>query len=197
MQYALGDAVAVGDAKGVFELVSRLVQEGQDLRHVTNEVLSHFRNLLLVKTAPGQHDLLDATDEEAERLTAQAAKYSAAELGRVIALLIAAQTDMRWTTSPRLSLELALIRATIPETDAAPEALVSRLERLERVAGIQPGGGGGSGAAVSGSYSPPRSPLRDRSGRDWRRLPVARYRDPCAAGSCDPRDPDRHGRSGR
>ena len=156
VQYALGDAVAVGDTKGVFELVSRLVQEGQDLRHVTNEVLAHFRNLLLVKTAPGQHDLLDATDEEAERLTAQAAKYSAAELGRVIALLIAAQTDMRWTTSPRLSLELALIRATIPETDAAPEALVSRLERLERVAGIQPGGGG-SGDAVSGSYSPPRS----------------------------------------
>jgi len=157
VQYALGDAVAVGDTKGVFELVSRLVQEGQDLRHVTNEVLAHFRNLLLVKTAPGQHDLLDATDEEAERLTAQAAKYSAAELGRVIALLIAAQTDMRWTTSPRLSLELALIRATIPETDAAPEALVSRLERLERVAGIQ-AGGGGSGAAVSGSYSPPPSP---------------------------------------
>ncbi|HEY3213713.1 MAG TPA: DNA polymerase III subunit gamma/tau, partial [Actinomycetota bacterium] len=155
VQYALGDAVAVGDAKGVFELVSRLVQEGQDLRHVTNEVLAHFRNLLLVKTAPGQHDLLDATDEEAERLTAQAAKYSAAELGRVIALLIAAQTDVRWTTSPRLSLELALIRATIPETDATPEALVSRLERLERVAGIT--GGGSSGAAVSGSYSPPPS----------------------------------------
>jgi DNA polymerase III subunit gamma/tau len=137
VQYALGDAVAVGDTRGVFELVSRLVQEGQDLRHVTNEVLAHFRNLLLVKTAPGQHDLLDATDEEAERLTAQGAKFSAAELGRVIALLIDAQTDMRWTTSPRLSLELALIRATIPETDAAPEALVSRLERLERVAGIE------------------------------------------------------------
>jgi DNA polymerase-3 subunit gamma/tau len=157
VQYALGDAVAVGDAKGVFELVSRLVQEGQDLRFVTNEVLAHFRNLLLVKTAPGQHDLLDVTDQEAERLAAQATKYSSPELGRVIALLIAAQTDMRWTTSPRLSLELALIRATIPETDAAPEALVSRLERLERVAGIT-AGGGGSGVAVSGSYSPPRSP---------------------------------------
>jgi DNA polymerase III subunit gamma/tau len=153
VQYALGDAVAVGDTRGVFELVSRLVQEGQDLRHVTNEVLAHFRNLLLVKTAPGQHDLLDATDEEAERLTAQAAKLSAAELGRVIALLIDAQTDMRWTTSPRLSLELALIRATIPETDAAPEALVSRLERLERVAGIT--GGGGSQSPAPATAAPP------------------------------------------
>ena len=154
VQYALADAVAVGDAKSVFELVSRLVQEGQDLRHVTNEVLAHFRNLLLVKTAPGQSDLLDVTDDESERLTVQAAKYTAGELGRAIALLIDAQTDMRWTTSPRLSLELALIRATIPETDATPEALVSRLERVERVAGISAGSPTGSGVASPGSASP-------------------------------------------
>jgi DNA polymerase III subunit gamma/tau len=146
VQVALADAVAVGDAKGVFDLVARLVQEGQDIRHVTNEVLAHFRDLLLVKTAPGQHDLLDVTDQEAERLSTQAAKFSAPELGRVIALLIDAQTDMRWTTSPRLSLELALIRATIPEADATPEALVSRLERLERVAGIQAGAAGATAA---------------------------------------------------
>ena len=160
VQYALADAVAVGDAKSVFELVSRLVQEGQDLRHVTNEVLAHFRNLLLVKTAPGQSDLLDVTDDESERLTVQAAKYTAGELGRAIALLIDAQTDMRWTTSPRLSLELALIRATIPETDATPEALVSRLERLERVSGISAGSPTGSGVASPGSASPPSEPSR-------------------------------------
>ena len=145
VQYALGDAVAVGDAKAVFELVDRLVQEGQDLRHLTTEVLTHFRDLLVVKTAPGQHDLLDVVDEEAERLAAQATKYTPAELARVISLLLAAQTDMRWTTSPRLSLELALIRATIPEADERPEALVSRIERLERIAGV---------AAVAGATSP-------------------------------------------
>ncbi len=136
VQYALGDAVAVGDAKGVFELVNGLVQQGQDIRHVTSEALTHFRNLLVVRTAPGQHDLLDVSDEEAERLAVQAAKYSAPELARIIALLLAAQTDMRWTTSPRLSLELALVRATIPEADEQPAGLVSRLERLERIAGV-------------------------------------------------------------
>jgi DNA polymerase-3 subunit gamma/tau len=155
VQYALGDAVAVGDAKGVFELVNSLVQEGQDLRHVTNEVLAHFRNLLLAKTAPGQPDLLDATDDEAERINAQASKYSAPELARVISLLLAAQTDMRWTTSPRLSLELALIRSTIPEADERPEALVSRLERLERIAGLP---AQGSGVAAPGSGSAPPAP---------------------------------------
>jgi DNA polymerase III subunit gamma/tau len=150
VQYSLADAVSVGDARGVFEIVSSLVQEGQDLRHLTSETLTHFRNLLLVKTAPGQHDLLDVTEGDAERLGAQAAKFSPAELSRVISLLLAAQADMRWTTSPRLSLELALVRATMPETDAQPAGLVARLERLERVSGIASGGGGG--AVAPGAY---------------------------------------------
>ncbi len=165
VQHALADAVAVGDAKSVFELVSRLVQEGQDLRHVTNEVLGYFRNLLIVKTAPGQPELLDVTDQEAERLTAQAAKYSAPELGRVIALLIDAQTDMRWTTSPRLSLELALVRATIPEADATPDALVSRLERLERIAGLPTGGatvGDEAGDGEAADSAPPAEAPRPK-----------------------------------
>jgi len=142
VQYALADAVSVGDARGVFEIVNRMVQEGSDLRHVTNEALAHYRNLLLVKTAPEQGDLVDVTEAEATRLHAQAVKFSPAEISRIIALLLQAQADMRWTTSPRLSLELALIRATIPETDAQPHALISRLERLERLAGIQTDGAG-------------------------------------------------------
>jgi DNA polymerase III subunit gamma/tau len=149
VQHALADAVSVGDAKGMFEIVNRLVQEGQDLRHVTSETLGHFRDLMLAKSAPDQAGVLDVSDDEAERLRAQAAKFSQAELARVIGLLLAAQTDMRWTTSPRLTLELALVRATIPETDAQPHALVSRIERLERVAGIQPGDGASTPATTT------------------------------------------------
>jgi DNA polymerase III subunit gamma/tau len=139
VQVELADAVAVGDARSAFELVNRLVQDGQDLRNVTSETLAHFRDLLLVKTAPGQEDLLDIAPGGYETLRIQAEKFSASELARVIELLLAAQNDMRWTTSPRLSLELALVRATIPETDPSPSGTLSRLERLERLANLDPG----------------------------------------------------------
>jgi DNA polymerase III subunit gamma/tau len=43
---------------------------------------------------------------------------------------------MRWSTAPRLTLELALVRSALPETDPQPAALVGRLERLERLAGL-------------------------------------------------------------
>ena len=139
VQFELADVVAVGDVKGAFEVVNRLVQDGQDLRNVTGEALAHFRNLLLAKTAPGQDDLIDVPSEAYEALRVQAEKLTAGELARVIALLLAAQNDMRWTTSPRLSLELALVRACLPDTDPAPAALTSRIERLERLANVAPG----------------------------------------------------------
>ncbi|HSL10354.1 MAG TPA: DNA polymerase III subunit gamma/tau [Actinomycetota bacterium] len=139
IRFELADVVAIGDVKGAFEVVNRLVQDGQDLRNVTGEALAHFRNLLLAKTAPGQDDLIDVPVDAYEALRVQAEKLTTGELARVIALLLAAQNDMRWTTSPRLSLELALVRACLPDTDPSPAALTSRIERLERLANVAPG----------------------------------------------------------
>jgi DNA polymerase-3 subunit gamma/tau len=138
VQLEIADVVAVGDVRGVFEIVDRLVLDGRDVRDVTNEAIGHFRDLLLVKTAPGQEDLIDIPADAYDALRVQAEKFSPGELSRILTLLLAAQNDMRWTTSPRLSLELALVRSCLPETDPAPQALVARLERLERLANLSP-----------------------------------------------------------
>jgi DNA polymerase III subunit gamma/tau len=167
VQFELGDAIAVGDSQGVFEIVHRLVQEGHDFRHVTGQVLAHFRDLMLVRSAPEQAEVLDVPADRHVRLVAQAAKFTTGELSRILSLLLAAQTDMRWTTSPRLTLELSLVRATIPEADPNPAGLAARIERLERLAGVegahQPGVSVGApevvGAAPAGQ-PPPNPSLR-------------------------------------
>jgi DNA polymerase III subunit gamma/tau len=182
-QRELADAISLGESRTVFEVVHRLVQEGQDLRHFTNETLTHFRNLLLTRTAPGQGDLLDVTPDEYEQLRIQAAKFSPAELSRVISLLLAAQADMRWTTSPRLSLELALIRATMPETDSEPQGLVARMERLERIAGVDAPGGSPRTAGAEDAPTPGRE---RRASIDGGGLPVGVER----AGSSETASPE-------
>jgi DNA polymerase III subunit gamma/tau len=139
VQFDLADAVAVGDTRQVFEIVDGLVQEGHDLRHVASLVIGHFRDLLLVRSAPDEPAVLDVQADRHTRLAAQAPKFTMAELSRIISLLLAAQTDLRWTTSPRLTVELALVRATLPEADPNPAGLLARLERLERLAGVQSG----------------------------------------------------------
>jgi DNA polymerase-3 subunit gamma/tau len=158
VHFALADSVAVGDGREMFGIVNSLVEAGHDLRHATTQITTHFRNLLLALSAPEDVEIVDIPAEAHPRLVAQSGKFSAAELNRILSLLLQAQTDMRWTTSPRLTLELALIRAALPETDPQPAALISRIQRLERLSGIgqpvepatQPAPGGAS-APASGS----------------------------------------------
>lgn len=154
VQFALADAVAVGDARGVFAVVQQLVEQGHDLRHFTTRVTNHFRNLLLALASPEDPAIVDVAAEQHPRLAAQAQKFSMAELDRILGLLLQAQTDLRWSTAPRLTLELALVRAALPETDPQPAALQSRIERLERLAGLEPKEGGR--AAAPSDRPPPR-----------------------------------------
>ncbi len=157
LPFELADAVAVGDARAVFETVDRLVQQGHDLRHFTGQLLAHFRDLLVVHSAPEEPAVLDAPPDQHARLAAQASKFSTAELSRILALLVAAQTDMRWTTSPRMTLELALVRASVPEADPSSAGLAARIERLERLAGVE----GGPGEAGRPQPSPVAEPVAE------------------------------------
>jgi DNA polymerase-3 subunit gamma/tau len=116
-----------------------------------------------------------------------------AELSRVISLLLAAQTDMRWTTSPRLTLELALVRATMPETDPAPEALIARMERLERLAGVHDG----SASAGAPRAEPPvrvpeaaTEPAADGPPRSAPRHAAPEPAEPAAAASAEAPAPE-------
>jgi len=171
VQFALADAIAVGDGREVFGIVHRLVQLGHDVRHFTTQVTSHMRNLLLALSAPDDPAILDVPPEVHPRLVAQAGKFSAGELNRILSLLLQAQTDMRWSTAPRLTLELALVRAALPETDPQPAALLARVERLERLAGLDRTGEvapAEASAAPSGATSPstvdtPPEPEADES----------------------------------
>jgi DNA polymerase-3 subunit gamma/tau len=180
IQFALADAVAVGDPKGVFGIIHGLVQEGQDLRHFTTQITGHFRNLLLAQASPEDPAIVDVPPELHPRLVAQAGKFSAGELDRILSLLLQAQTDMRWSTAPRLTLELALVRAALPETDPQAGGLLARIERLERLAGLEGSGGeaGGSAHAAGGGEAVGTASGLRASGSDAASDRVGEVKDP-------------------
>ncbi|HJV04190.1 MAG TPA: DNA polymerase III subunit gamma/tau [Actinomycetota bacterium] len=163
VQFRLADAVAVSDAREVFGIVHGLVQEGHDLRHFATQVTGHFRNLLLALASPDDPAIVDVPPELHPRLVAQAGKFSTNELDRILSLLLQAQTDMRWSTAPRLTLELALVRAALPETDPQPAGLLARVERLERLAGLPQEGGSGA-AAEPADFREPTDEARGAAG---------------------------------
>ncbi|SDS72162.1 DNA polymerase-3 subunit gamma/tau [Nocardioides scoriae] len=137
------DAFAAQDGAGVFGVVDKVIETGQDPRRFTEDVLRRLRDLVIVAAVPEAHTsgLIDVPQDQAERLTAQAARFGRAELVRAADLVAAGLTEMRGATTPRLLLELLCAKVLLPGVDHAELGLLSRMDRLERrldVAGSGP-----------------------------------------------------------
>src|SRR6266850_5980073 len=128
---AASRAVAAGDALGLLELVERLSDYGADHRNFARELILHFREILLLKTAPDASALLASlVPEERERLRPLAEAYSEEDLLRILEVLTQLETDLRWAQDPRVTLELALLKLVQMRRLVPFAELVDRVERL-------------------------------------------------------------------
>ncbi len=132
------DAIAAGDAAGVFRGVDKVIEVGQDPRRFGEDLLRRVRDLVIVASVEDalSSGLLDVADDQAERLSSQAATLGLGELTRAGEVLSEGLTQMRGTTAPRLHLELMCARVLLPATDLDDRGVHARLERLERRVGM-------------------------------------------------------------
>ncbi len=143
------DALAAGDVGAIFWTVHTLMAQGADPRQLAVGALEHARSLLLLKTAPDGEGLLDLSPEHRARLTTQTEAFTAGGLLRTVDLLGKAITEMRNAPGHRLWLEVALVRAAVPETDPSAAGVLGRLERLERRSGIDSGPSAAEGPSAA------------------------------------------------
>ncbi len=152
------DAFAAGDGGAVFGVVDKVIETGQDPRRFTEDVLRRLRDLVIVAAVPdaATSGLVDAPEDQVERLIAQAARFGKAELVRAADIVAAGLTEMRGATTPRLLLELICARVLLPGIDHDSLGLTARLDRLERRLAV--GGGAPSQAAEPTRPSAPTRP---------------------------------------
>jgi DNA polymerase III subunit gamma/tau len=135
------DAFAAGDGAAVFGVVDRVIETGQDPRRFTEDLLRRLRDLVIVAAVPDAPatGLIDVSDDQAERLVAQAARFGPAELSRAADLVATGLTEMRGATAPRLLLELICARVLLPGADLSESGVLARVDRLEKRASIAGG----------------------------------------------------------
>ncbi|HEY7829663.1 MAG TPA: DNA polymerase III subunit gamma/tau [Solirubrobacteraceae bacterium] len=158
------DAVSAGDAAAVLRAVATCAEQGRDASALTNDLETRTRELLIAHTLGEIPTELKLTPDLDERLLTQAQRTPAATLVRLLELLGAAMEATRAGADPRTQLELALVKAARPETDASRQALLARLERLEASAGkdFKEGLGRVKGAMTPSADPPPPPPTGAR-----------------------------------
>ncbi|MGZ4211969.1 MAG: DNA polymerase III subunit gamma/tau, partial [Actinomycetota bacterium] len=185
LMFEFADALASGDTGAAVQRVAQLVEEGHDLRVFARQVVEHLRALLLTKEVPDPGELIDATEETRARLAAQADAFGNARLLHSLRAFVDALSEMRQQAAPRLSVELAVVRVTMPEADDSAAAAVARIERLERLLEV---GAGGGAAATPRSAAPETTatPPKEATSAKQKAVPAASPRAKVSKKSPEP-----------
>jgi len=170
------DGLAAADGGTVFGVVDKVIETGQDPRRFAEDLLHRLRDLVVVSAVPDAltRGLIEMPEDQAERLSGQAARLGRAELTRAADIVSSGLTDMRGATAPRLLLELMCARILLPGLDDTAAGVGARLDRVERRLSVvgtpspppgQPGaaplapasspGGGANAAGTSQTASTP------------------------------------------
>ena len=157
----LAQAVIDGDAGGCLALAGQVIDEGRDVRQILRGLVEHFRDLLVVAVMREPEAILEGSEQRLQALRTQAALLAPAVIAQHIRVFAAAEAEARTATQPRVSLEMALLRAAAPEPDASLEGLAGRVTALEQAAGM-------ASPRTPGAAGPPRSggPGPEVGGRD-------------------------------
>ncbi len=123
---------------------------GMDARVFAREVLGMLRNLAVLRAAPEATDLIPVTAESLAAVQQLAVAASTGRLQSLFEIFLRVETEVRNATFPRMLLELAVLRAVRLEEVGEIEALLGRLEGLERrlAQGAFPAAGDASAAAA-------------------------------------------------
>lgn len=127
----IADLIAARDVAGCFGFVARLAESGIDMTEFVRDLTGHVRDLYVARVLGDASGVVDATSEHLVRVSSQAARFTPDRLARMLDLLGDLGAEMRWSSDPRLSLEVAFTRMTRPEGDLTLEALAERVEALE------------------------------------------------------------------
>ena len=164
--------IGARDAAACFRWVAEYVETGADMAQFVANLAEHMRNMYVMAVA-GPEVVLDVSEATRRELSEELPLFGVDRLARLLGVLGDVAGELKTSTNPRLTFEIALTRMVRPDADVTLEALAERVETLERqlagasvvaAAPVVPAGAalvGGdlgrpsapSGSASSGSHS--------------------------------------------
>ena len=129
--YTLAKAILEGDTASVIAKTEEVYAKGKGLNTLNKELAEFFRNLITVKNIPtwkcgfnqNEHTLVKVLGDEHENY----------QIARVMDILATSEQNLRYTTQPRIVFEALLVKASELKTELSNDALIARVNELEKI----------------------------------------------------------------
>jgi len=103
--------------------LDKALSGGKDARQFIRDLSAHYRNLLITKFIKSPEDILNVSSENAERIKRQSEGISLADINRALVEISKTAAEAKWSTQPRILLELCVVMLSEKEPEApAPAA---------------------------------------------------------------------------
>jgi DNA polymerase-3 subunit gamma/tau len=130
--FDLADAVKEEDSSKALAIVDRLYRSSKDMARLSEELASHFRGMMLIKTMKDARSILAVPESEFERLEKQALSTPLTTILHAMSTLQDALEKMYRGEDRRMTFEMAMLRLCAPQLDSSADAILRRVEALEQ-----------------------------------------------------------------
>ena len=127
----LAGAILRGDTAAILKAIEMFDSQGKNMRRLAGELLTHFRNLVVLMALGPETKSLEATPEQIKVLSAQAQGLDAGRVFKVCDQIAELEDKLRYALSVRTLIEMTLIRASRIATTATVDELLRAVRALQ------------------------------------------------------------------
>jgi DNA polymerase-3 subunit gamma/tau len=163
--FALVKAIKVGDTATAIKTVDTLYRNSVDMKKLVFELISCYRNLMIIKTVKSARELIICSEAEFAELSQMAADYT---LSNILGALTELQqmAEALSTSASRSDVELVIVKLCSPELASTVTALKAKVERLEKtVANLLNSGGAAQVKAPASAPAIAKAPTQNESAK--------------------------------
>lgn len=106
----LTDFVRRGKTADALVLLDRVLSDGKDVRQFMRDWVNHYRNLLMTKFMRNPQEVVNMSVENIDRIKEQGERIELHDINRGIMELSETMREAKWSTQPRILLELAIVK---------------------------------------------------------------------------------------
>ncbi|CEK35486.1 DNA polymerase III subunits gamma and tau,DNA polymerase III subunit tau,DNA polymerase III subunits gamma and tau,Holliday junction resolvasome, helicase subunit,DNA polymerase III, subunit gamma and tau,DNA polymerase III subunits gamma and tau domain III [[Clostridium] sordellii] len=129
--FEMAEYVIKEDTKKCLEILNEFVIWGKDIKNFVDDLIDHFRNLMVCKVSKDLDEIISLPDETVELLKSQSSLIETNEIIRILNILSTTQDAIKSSTNPRVLAEVSIMKLSQPMFDDSKEALLKRISTLE------------------------------------------------------------------
>lgn len=129
--YGVISSIAARSTRSALETVAELVARGQDLRIFCRDLMSAFRDILMLKIAGEDESLVEGSALGKDSLLQFVNEFSQADLIRYFQILAETETRLKDSAQPRYVLEVGLVKLIEMARVKPIEEILAKLRELQ------------------------------------------------------------------